>query len=94
MTLKDKITVQLENLKAQKSFDFNHLQDWLKTNIYLIEIVKDKIEKCCKICQELENLDLPFNCLQNPGYCTRKTIYFKFINIYQNTEEKINAIQN
>jgi len=87
------ISDSLEQLNLVNK-NHNHILVWLKKNHTLYNSLKICVNNNCKICDVLKQINLPYDCLQNPGYCTRKPLYFEYINIYETTEEKIKAIQN
>lgn len=54
---------------------------------------KDKSSKPCEKCMELEEMDLPYDCIMNPDYCNRKSVYLKYQELFEELLNK-QKIQN
>ena len=78
----------------QKYYSTYQIAVWLKNNKNLYHEVILYTNEPCEPCKEWEKLGLPYDCLQKPEYCKRKSIYYDFINAYEETNAKITKIQN
>ena len=94
--LKSNIQQSLLHLKELwcNPYSLQQLAFWLYEYDDLYKEIKNFSKEPCEICKHLEKQDLPYDCLQKPEYCKRKSIYYDFINAYEETNAKITKIQN
>ena len=92
----NKISHSLQHLTelGNNPYSSQQLAYWLYEYDDLYKEIKNLSNEPCGKCKEWEKLGLPYDCLQKPEYCKRKSIYYDFINAYEETKTKITKIQN
>lgn len=48
----------------------------------------------CQICEELEEQNLPYDCLQRPHYCVKKPLFQQYIIAYEGYKIRLSILNN
>ena len=69
------------DLQLEKKYRYEKYQTEKYKNLYFSSL--EKYSKKCLICIELENQNLPYDCLSKPDYCLKNNYDFEVIIKYE-----------
>ena len=76
----DEIDVELDKKYRNEKYEVEKYQNLYNSSL-------EKYSKKCLICVELENQNLPYDCLSKPDYCVKNNYDFEIIIKYEELTE-------
>ncbi|UUV20770.1 hypothetical protein [Paenimyroides aestuarii] len=76
----DEIDVELDKKYRNEKYEVEKYQNLYNSSL-------EKYSKNCLICVELENQNLPYDCLSKPVYCVKNNYDFEIIIKYEELTE-------